>query len=153
MAQSIHHVELDMPIKRIWDFVSDMNNWAPLVPGYTGHEIINDRHSTWKLHGDIGVMQRDVNVKVHITEWTEPSHITFQLSGSSESWAGSGYFKAIPLSHTKTQITGSLNITVKGMMGTMVNPVLKTVVPKIGKEFTEKVAAKITEKEKVTATV
>ncbi|MBP2080057.1 CoxG family protein [Oceanobacillus polygoni] len=153
MAHSIHHVELNMPIKRIWNFVSDMNNWAPLVPGYAEHEIINDRQSIWKLHGDIGVVQKDVNVKVKITEWIEPSHITFQLSGSSENWIGGGYFKAIPLTHTKTQIIGSLNITVKGMMGAMVNPVLKTVVPKVGKEFTEKVAAKIAALEKVTATV
>lgn len=153
MAQSIHHVELDMPSKRIWNFVSDMNNWAPLVPGYTEHEIINERQSTWKLHGDIGVVQKDVRVKVRITEWTEPSHIIFELSGSSESWVGDGYFKATPLSQAKTQITGSLNITVKGMMGAMINPVLKTVIPKIGKEFTEKVAAKIAETEKMTATV
>ena len=103
MAQSIHHVELDMPSKRIWNFVSDMNNWAPLVPGYTEHEIINERQSTWKLHGDIGVVQKDVRVKVRITEWTEPSHIIFELSGSSESWVGDGYFKATPLSQAKTQ--------------------------------------------------
>src|SRR5690625_8025213 len=37
MPSGLHQLELDIPINHAWGFVKDMNNWAPLVPGYTGH--------------------------------------------------------------------------------------------------------------------
>lgn len=143
MVHGIHHIELDMPVERIWGFVSDMNNWAPLVPGYLEHVIINDRQSVWKIHGDIGIMQRTVNLNVTITEWTEPTNVNFQLIGLKETCVGKGYFKAESLLNGKSEMTGFLDISIKGMMGPMVNPVLKSLVPKVGREFTEAVAAKM----------
>ncbi|MGJ9457744.1 CoxG family protein [Oceanobacillus sp. CF4.6] len=153
MANSMHHIEIDLPIYKIWSFISDMNNWAELVPGYADHRILNKTESIWKIHGDIGVMNRTVSLNVHITEWVEPSNIHFHLSGLNETCIGEGYFRATALSEKKTQVTGSLNVTVKGMMGPMVNPILKTVVPKIGKNLTEKVTVKIMEHEKLRLTV
>ncbi|WP_067726260.1 CoxG family protein [Oceanobacillus damuensis] len=153
MARSTHQMEVDISINEIWNFISDMNNWAVLVPGYADHEIISSTESIWKLHGDIGIINRTVNLKVHITEWTEPSNVRFNLSGLNETCVGDGYFLATALSEKKTKITGYLNVTVKGMMGPMMNPLLKTVVPKIGKDLTEKVTAKIMEKEKLRVTV
>ena len=38
MPSGTHVTELDIPIDKVWDFVSDMNRWAPLVPGYIEHE-------------------------------------------------------------------------------------------------------------------
>ncbi|MFD1848725.1 CoxG family protein [Oceanobacillus bengalensis] len=152
MAKGTHAIEIDMPIHKIWDFVSDINNWAPLVPGYTEHTIINDRKSVWKINGDLGVLQRTVHVNVHITEWNEPSNVSFELSSSGKTCVGSGYFKAESLSQTKTKMTGFLDVKIQGMMKPVVNPVLKTIVPKVGKDFTEKIANKIIEKETVRAT-
>ncbi|WP_249870351.1 CoxG family protein [Oceanobacillus saliphilus] len=153
MAQSIHHMELDISINKIWNFISDMNNWAVLIPGYADHEILSSTESIWKLHGDIGIMNRTVNLKVNITEWMEPSNVRFNLSSLNKTCVGNGYFLATELSDQKTKITGCLNLTVKGMMGPMMNPLLKTVVPKIGKDLTEKVTAKIMEKEELRVTV
>ncbi len=140
-------MEINLPIWSIWDFVSDMNNWAPLVPGYVEHKIIDDRHSIWKIHGDIGVMQRTVSLNIHIIEWIEPETVIFHVTGLNGSCKGDGYFEAKAISATKTKMTGCLDISVKGMVGTMINPVLKTIVPKVGKDFTEKVANKIVERE------
>lgn len=153
MANAVHRVELDTSMIHIWEFISDINNWAPLVPGYSKHEIINDTQSIWKLHGDIGIMQKTVQVDVKITEWTEPSLIRFQLSSLNSTCIGDGYFKAASLSNQKTEVTGCLSLTVKGMMGTMINPTLKAIVPKVGKEFTERIAGKIMEKQIVRVTV
>jgi len=146
-------MELDIPLNIIWSFISDINNWAVLVPGYTDHEIINDRKSTWRLRGDLGVVQRTVKVEVTITEWRQPSNIRFQLSGLNQNCIGEGYFKATEISKTKTNITGNLAITVKGRMGPVINPLLKTVIPKITKDLTEKVASRIVETEALRATV
>lgn len=153
MASSIHHTEMDVSIYKIWSFISSIDNWAVLVPGYADHSILNEKESIWKIHGDIGIINKTVNLNVTITEWVEPSNIHFHLTGLNETCIGEGYFEATALSDEKTKITGFLSVTVKGMMGTMINPILKTVVPRVGKDLTEKVTAKIKEQEKLRLTV
>ncbi|RDW15562.1 CoxG family protein [Oceanobacillus chungangensis] len=148
MAHGSHQVRLEMPIERIWDFISDINNWAPLVPGYLEHEIINQEQSIWKLHGDIGMIKKTVNLKVDIIKWHKPTHIAFRLTRLNESAIGTGYFKAKTLADLSVEMSGYLNISAKGMLGQMVNPILNTFVPVVGKEFTEKVATKILERDR-----
>ncbi|WP_284139139.1 MULTISPECIES: SRPBCC family protein [unclassified Virgibacillus] len=149
MPSGTHEIVLDIPIENIWSFVSDMNKWAPLVPGYIEHNIINDRESTWKFKGDIGIMQKTVSLKINIKEWIEPTTVTFDLSGINENFAGDGYFEAEKISDTQTKVTGNLDITAKGMMGPMINSILKSFVPKTAKELTEAVCNKIVEEETV----
>ncbi|MFD2044820.1 CoxG family protein [Ornithinibacillus salinisoli] len=145
MPNGKHRMTLEIPIWRVWDFVSDMDKWAPLVPGYMNHEIINEKQSTWKFIGDIGIMQKTVHLQVDITEWKAPSKVTFVLTGINENVKGNGYFEAESLNDKETNMTSNLNITAKGMMGPMINKVLKTMVPKMTKNLTENVATKMEE--------
>lgn len=144
MPSGTHTTELDIPIEKVWDFVSDMNRWAPLVPGYIEHEILNDKQSTWTFKGDIGIMQKTVKLQIDITEWSEPSLVTFDLTGLNENFAGNGYFKAVAISDSKTEMTGNLDITAKGVMGPMVNAILKSFVPKTATDLTKAIAEEIT---------
>ncbi|WP_068673222.1 CoxG family protein [Oceanobacillus sp. Castelsardo] len=153
MGKGIHCVELDTPVSNIWDFVSDMNKWAPLVPGYVSHQIIDDRHSVWIIHGDIGIMERTVALNIKIVEWIENETIIFQVATSNETCKGEGCFEVEALSDTRSKMKGYLQVHVKGMVGTMVNPVLKTLVPKVGKDFTDKIATNIMERETARATI
>ena len=41
MPSGMHQVELAFPNDVVWNFVKDMNNWAPLVPNYIHHEKLN----------------------------------------------------------------------------------------------------------------
>ncbi|GAB3798453.1 CoxG family protein [Virgibacillus kimchii] len=148
MPSGTYHEELQLPIMRVWDFVSDMNNWAPLVPGYIDHEIINDRESYWEFMGDIGILKRKIKLQVTITKWEKPSKVTFNLEGKNEKFTGSGYFEGIALDEDKTQMTGNLDITATGMKSPVINPVLTTFVPKTAEDLTQAVAEKIRETEK-----
>lgn len=144
MPSGTHTTELDLPIEKVWDFVSDMNRWAPLVPGYIEHEILSDKQSTWTFKGDIGIMQKTVKLQIDITEWREPTLVTFDLKGLNENFAGNGYFKAEVLSETQTVMHGNLDITAKGVMGPMVNAILKSFVPKTAEDLTNAIAEEIT---------
>lgn len=149
MPSGTHVKELDVSIERIWDFVKDMDKWAPLVPGYIEHKILNERQSTWVFKGDIGIMQKTVKLRIDIKEWIEPTRVSFDLTGINENFSGSGYFEAESLSTDKTRMSGNLDITAKGMMGAMVNAILKTFVPKTAEELTEAIGNKIIEIETV----
>ncbi|MEC5423069.1 SRPBCC family protein [Virgibacillus sp. C22-A2] len=143
MPSGKHQVEIDIPIEYIWNFVSDMNKWAPLVPGYVTHETLSDRQSTWKFKGEVGRMQKNVTMKLDIIEWVEPTRVSFNLTGINENVVGKGYFEAEELSHKITKMTGHLTISAKGMAGPMINTVLRTIVPKTTREFTEAIANRI----------
>ncbi|WML38852.1 hypothetical protein RCG19_16870 [Neobacillus sp. OS1-2] len=58
MPSEVQHVELNIPIEVIWDFIRDENNWAPLVPGYIQHEKMNERQISWEFKSDLVVMKK-----------------------------------------------------------------------------------------------
>lgn len=149
MPDGTHQTELQIPIENVWSFVSDMNKWAPLVPGYRDHEILNERQSTWKFIGDVGFMQKMIRLKIDIKEWQEPNKVTFDLRGLNENFKGNGYFEATAVNGKKTKITGHLTINAKGMKGPVLNPVLKSFVPKMTKDLTVAITRKLTKLETV----
>lgn len=81
-----------LPIETVWEFVQEMDNWAPFVAGYQSHEKQGEKDSTWVLKGDVGVLARTVKFAVHIDEWNGPSRVTFSLTGVNEPMQGSGTF-------------------------------------------------------------
>lgn len=145
MPAGTHSVNVPLGIEKIWDFVQDMNNWAPLVPGYIDHEIISENESTWSFKGDLGFMKKTVKLKVDIREWNEPSEVIFDLTGMSDNFKGGGYFKATPVSENETTMTGNLDISAGGMMGAMINQILVKFVPQTAEELTEAIVAKLKE--------
>ncbi|OCA85910.1 carbon monoxide dehydrogenase [Bacillus sp. FJAT-27225] len=145
MASGVHSVDLEVPIEKVWSFVSSINNWAPLVPGYIEHEIISDKESTWAFKADLGFMKKTVKLKVDITKWEEPNHVTFDLTGLSEKFLGNGYFEAEKLNENSTRMTGCLDIIARGAKAPMINSILKNSVPQTAEEFTLAVANKIRE--------
>ena len=145
MPNGTHTVEIPVPIEKIWEFVADMNKWAPLVPGYIEHELLSERQSTWKFKGDLGFMKKTVKLQIDIKEWIEPTKVTFDLKGLSDNFTGGGYFEAEKIDDDSTKMTGHLDITAGGMMGAMINSILKNFVPETATELTETIASKIKE--------
>jgi carbon monoxide dehydrogenase subunit G len=83
-----------VPITRseLWNFVEDIDNWAPMMTGYVSHEIQDERRSTWTLRGDVGVLSREVKLAVTITAWEGPDRVEFELDGLNEAVSGGGTF-------------------------------------------------------------
>ncbi|GAE92931.1 hypothetical protein JCM21714_1955 [Gracilibacillus boraciitolerans JCM 21714] len=151
MPSGTHIMMLEIPIDKVWGgFVSDMNNWAPLVPGYIDHQMINQRQSTWKFKGDIGILQKKVALRINIKKWIEPNTVIFDLTGMNDMIEGNGSFIAEEITRNQTQIRGGdLNISAGGIKGPMVNSVLKSIVPKTIENLTEAVANRIVKVEAI----
>jgi carbon monoxide dehydrogenase subunit G len=90
MPEVEYSTHIDLPPDTIWEFVKDMNNWAPFLTGYQKHEIIDDTDSIWWLKGDVGVLSRMVELKAHVTEWMGPEKVSFTLTGVNEAVEGAG---------------------------------------------------------------
>ena len=134
-----------MPIDRVWALVSDMDHWAPLIPGYVTHQKVSDRESLWTLKGDVGVLNKTIIFRVTITEWTEPTRVRFTMKATNDNVEGSGYFLAEEERPDLTRLTGYLDLRPGGAMAPMVSALMKPVMPKITAEFAETLARKIEE--------
>jgi carbon monoxide dehydrogenase subunit G len=140
MPRGEHSIVIDLPIQEVWEFVSVMDKWAPLVPGYIQHQILSERQSTWEFTGDLGIMKKKIKMQVDVTEWKEPNKVTFNLTGLNDNFSGEGFFEAEMVDEFSTITTGCLDITQKGMLAAIVNPVLKSFVPETATELTEAIA-------------
>ena len=90
MPEVEYQTTVALPREAVWDFVKDMNNWAPYLTGYQTHEILSETDSIWTLKGDVGVLARVVKLKAHVTEWNGPERVSFTLTGLNEQVDGDG---------------------------------------------------------------
>jgi carbon monoxide dehydrogenase subunit G len=81
-----------LPVQTIWDFVREMDNWAAFLTGYQSHRKESEHDSVWVLKGDVGVLSRTLELRVHVTEWAGPSRVSFELQGLNEPMQGRGQF-------------------------------------------------------------
>lgn len=145
LPDASHSVEVPVSIQDAWSFASDMDKWMPLMPGYIEHELLSGSEALWTFKGDLGFTKKIIKLKIDITGRTEPSRLSFQIDGVSDSVGGEGYFEASALGDGLTRLTGHLDISGKGAMGFMMNGVMKTFVPQTVEELTQAVAAKLVE--------
>jgi len=81
---------MSLPPEDVWEFVKDMNNWAPFLTGYQRHQILSETDSIWWLKGDVGILSRTVQLQAHVVEWNGPKKVAFTLTGLNESVEGGG---------------------------------------------------------------
>ena len=97
MPEVEHTTTVAAALPQVWNFVEDMDNWAPFLTGYQRHEKINRDESIWVVKGELGGLTRSAEFKVQVTEWNEPSRVTFVMQGLQEPVTGSGEFLATDL--------------------------------------------------------
>lgn len=92
MAEATYTTTTRVPLGRVWEFVQEMDNWGRFVTGYQKHEKRDDKHSSWTLRGDVGVLSRTLTFAVEIVEWNGPERVSFTLTGVNEPMQGAGTF-------------------------------------------------------------
>lgn len=143
MASASHKTSVAVKQQEVWEFVKNMEKWAKLVPGYREHKMISDTQSTWKFAGSVGKISKTVEVQIDITSIQEPTKISFNLTGLSDKFAGTGFFVAQSINEDNTEMEGHLDIKAGGIAGAVLNPLFLAVLPKATSVLTERVANKI----------
>ncbi|GGH80646.1 carbon monoxide dehydrogenase subunit G [Pullulanibacillus pueri] len=151
MPSGIHTELVDIPIHQVWDFVSDINKWAPLVPGYIEHQMLNDKQSTWTFKGNVKGIEKTMSVRIDIIEWQQPNKITFNLIGLNEKIDGNGYFLAELSEQNNIQMTGFLDITAKGLKAPLYNIALKKLIPRTARQLSEAIVKNLQEEYRKTS--
>lgn len=143
MPSANHQIKLESPLEHVWKFVSDFDNWAPLVKGYHSHHKLNVQQSIWTLKGEIGHIRKTSKINLDIVECIPYEQIIFQVKGITENVNGHGSFSAEKLTENTTLVTGHLSIKASGLIGPMINPLIHTILPKQLKELAESMRSQI----------
>lgn len=138
---------IELPRGEVWEFVRDMNNWAPFAKGYQSHEVLNDRESIWTVKGELGPVSRTTKFHVTITEWVEGERVGFTFKGLNEPISGEG---AIQLKDAAggggTEIIGEAEIKFGGALGPIVNRFIGPFVKAGADELVTKIVAAVRER-------
>src|SRR3954462_8069774 len=92
MPEVEYSTALSLPRETIWEFVKDINNWAPFLTGYQKHEIESETDSVWTLKGDVGVLRRRARPKAHGAQWNGPGRGPSTPAGLDEVVEGGATF-------------------------------------------------------------
>lgn len=135
----------NVPPNQVWDFVKEMNNWAPFLQGYQSHEMVDESTSIWTLKGKLAMFSRVTKLQVQITEWAEGEKVAFSLKGMNEPLSGGGIFTLEPPATEDTGDGDSTTLHVEftidmgGSMGTVMKPILEPWVGGVVDELLDKI--------------
>jgi len=106
MSQIEYAVQVNAPIDQVWSFIEDFDNWAHFVIGYQKKQIIDDKRSVWTLRGDVGMLAREVDIQVDITDWVPGERVAFDITGLTERISGSGSMVMTPVMPGEEVVSG-----------------------------------------------
>ena len=145
MPEISYAAVMNAPRPRVWEFVRDMNNWAPLTRGYQSHEVLNDQESVWTVKGDLGPISRITKVHVTITEWVEGERVGFTVRGLNEPISGEGAIRLGDNGNAgQTQIRGEATIAFGGSLGPVVNELIAPFIRSGADELVTKITLAVT---------
>ena len=135
---------INNPLPDVWNFVKDMNNWAPFMMGYQSHTIINDKDSTWHLKSTIAGVTYSFEMQVTITEWVENDKVKFLLKGLTHPVKGEGLVKLFKNENdtAKTDVEFTIRLKGSGIAGPVVSLVVSPLLKPMAEQLLEKINAK-----------
>ena len=137
-----HSVIIPTSVENVWEYVSQIENWAVMVPAYKEHEQIDEQKSIWTFEGNIKGFKKTMKMELNVTEFHEPSTIRFDLKGLTDNFTGRGKFTADEMAG-QTTMSGTIEVNAGGLTGAVLTPVIKMVLPKVTTRLTEKIARQI----------
>ena len=85
-----HSVDVNASVDELWEFIARFENWAPYVIGFQQLSTVSEDRTIWKLRGDVGILSREVDIQVDVTNWQQPERAEFDLTGITERLTGKG---------------------------------------------------------------
>ncbi|GAE27407.1 hypothetical protein JCM9140_3552 [Halalkalibacter wakoensis JCM 9140] len=124
-------------IETMWEFIKDMENWAPCMPGYVSFKELDEHVSIWALKGDLGILKKKLDFTVTVTERIKPERVEFLLEAKQEGIKGKGSYKAFAEGPEKTEVEFNLDMSGTGIPAKIINAMLAKTLPRDCKELKE----------------
>lgn len=143
MIETTQGTVITAPIGAVWDHVSDISGWAPLMPGMQDVEMIDADHSRWVLKVGVGGLVRTVKVDVRVDRWAGPGEVDFTYALTSDPVKGSGTYRAVAQGAGETAIELHVKVEGSGPMAPMWEAMGRPLLPQLAKGFAGALKAQI----------
>ena len=74
--------EVQRSVEDVFDFLTDPQKFAPLLPDFQGMEVVDERHFALRVNVGISHIKGTANVKMELAESTRPSRAQYKGQGS-----------------------------------------------------------------------
>lgn len=143
MIETEQSIAIGVGIDAVWTYVSDLQRWAAIMPGYREFEPIDADDSRWVLKVGVGGLVRTVKVLVHVERWDGPGRVDFAYRLEGDPVQGSGAYTARALGPHETEITLKVQVVGGGPMAPMWEAMGGPLLPQFARSFAEQLKAKI----------
>jgi carbon monoxide dehydrogenase subunit G len=130
MPEIEREFELDEPPEVVWEYLTDMENFAQHVPGYKDFEEVDDSTSYWTIEVDLSMFTREMTFQVDVTEDEYPRG-SFELDPEEQPGSGSGTVIFKEPESGKTKIEFILQGEASGRMSPFLDKVIGKALPHI----------------------
>jgi carbon monoxide dehydrogenase subunit G len=143
MIDTEQTVVIDAAIGDVWNYASDINRWAALMPGMRECEVIDADDSKWTIKVGVGGLVRTVKVNVHVDQWDGPERVFFSYKLDGDPVQGGGTYVARPVGPTQTEVALTVRVEGGGPMAPMWEAMGKPLLPQLAKGFANQLKAAI----------
>jgi carbon monoxide dehydrogenase subunit G len=135
MIETEQTVVIDAPLGDVWNYVSDIQRWAALMPGMRECEVIDASDSKWTIKVGVGGLVRTVRVNVHVDQWDGPERVFFSYKLDGDPVQGGGTYVAKAIGPSQTEIVLKVRVEGGGPMAPMWEAMGKPLLPTLAKGF------------------
>lgn len=144
MPRYTETVQVSASRDAVWGFVKDVDNWAPMFPGYQRHLEVETDHFVWQIRGEAGVWSRLVEFEVTVLEWNDPNDVTFRIKGKTEPVEGTGkFFSSEGETPRQSQIGFELAAEGRGPTAPMMNALIDRFLTEQSRNFLSALCRKL----------
>lgn len=143
MIETEQTVVIEAAIAQVWDYVSDIERWAALMPGMRECEVVDANDSKWTIKVGVGGLVRTVRVNVHVDEWDGPGRVLFSYALDGDPVKGGGTYTARLVGAARTEIVLQVRVEGGGPMAPMWEAMGKPLLPQLAKGFANQLKAEI----------
>jgi len=135
MIETEQTVVIDAALADVWNYVSDIQRWAALMPGMRECEVIDESDSKWTIKVGVGGLVRTVRVNVHVDQWDGPERVFFSYKLDGDPVQGGGTYVAKSIGPGQTEIVLKVRVEGGGPMAPMWEAMGKPLLPTLARGF------------------
>lgn len=135
-------IDLDVPVKKAWDFLIDINKFSTCLPGIDEIRQIDDKTFEGLISAAVGPISGKFNFRSTIVDSNPPEQMVVKTEGTdsvTKSAVNADMTVDLrKLSDTKTQMDYRADVRIKGRLGILGDMVLRATATLILQEFTRR---------------
>ena len=135
-------IDLDVPVKKAWDFLIDINKFSTCLPGIDEIRQIDDKTFEGLISAAVGPISGKFNFRSTIVDSHPPEQMVVKTQGTdsvTKSAVNADMTVDLrKLSDTRTQMDYRADVQIKGRLGILGDMVLRATATLILQEFTRR---------------